>query len=67
MIIRFTYNVDFVNYPMEPPTKENCLKCAFYYGHCIRPELNCGMCDFGRNGYFIKKSMYELPEERKGL
>jgi len=63
MIVRFAYSVDFVNYPMEPPTKENCLKCAFYINGCIR--LNCGMCDFGRNGYFIKKSMVELPEERK--
>jgi hypothetical protein len=63
MIVRFRFDVDFVNYPMEPPTKENCMKCAFKIGgNCWRSTSK--ICGFGRNGYFAKNRIYELPEER---
>ena len=58
MEVIFIYNVEFINYPLEPPTMPNCEKCAFREnGNCIRSK--CRKCDFGRNGYFVLNKRYE--------
>jgi hypothetical protein len=64
MKVTFVYGVDFVRLPLDPPTIENCRKCAFYMAHvsdgCIRCDHR--ICNIGRSGYFIKNYMREVPD-----
>jgi len=67
MKVLFEIDTDFVNYPMKPPTLENCKKCAFYGSmfsiHCVR--LTHQKCDCGQNGYFILNNFKEVSDENR--
>jgi hypothetical protein len=63
--VTFEYDVDFVKLPSLPPTGENCRKCAFLgeWGKldgCVRVDHR--ICNTGRDGYFIKNRMREVPD-----
>jgi hypothetical protein len=62
MKVVFEYDVDFMRVPLDPPTIGNCRKCVFIgkepFG-CIREDHR--VCNIGRNGYFTKNYMHEVP------
>jgi hypothetical protein len=58
MKVLFEYDVDFMRFPLLPPTIANCEKCAFYRPECIRSDTR--VCNMGQNGYFAKNYMREL-------
>jgi hypothetical protein len=60
MKVLFEYGVDFVNFPVPPPTMDNCGKCTFHSGAiCVKADME--LCRFGQNGYFVKNYIRELP------
>jgi hypothetical protein len=65
MRVVVVYDVDFMKLPLLPPTIENCRKCALFMtsrpvGDCIRTDRR--ICLDGRNGYFAKNYMREVPD-----
>jgi hypothetical protein len=55
MTATFTFQVDFMRYPLMPPTKPNCEKCFFHGVLCNHLE-GIGRpqgCGYGMNGYYV--------------
>jgi len=61
--VYFRVKVQFMRFPLLPPTIENCRKCRFrieQLGGCIKTDLR--ECRIGREGYYDGGVFRELIE-----